>query len=1568
MIKLNLQKGITYVVFTMLFSIFFINQANAQPPPNVGFEYNNFKFWRLYRDPNNTALPTNNGVINTTDIALFRGTTYYTATAAAPYHSITSGVTLDKYGRYPIVCNLPGGGKHSAKLGDDAHMSTAQGISYNIRIPANKDKYKLTLYYAVNLEDPGSHDCWQMPLFKINPVDSATGKPAILCSQISVDICTVKQNPLLAGNWHASKTLFAGDSVYYTAWTPLTMIAKGMGGKTLSLRLMSAGCSLPSPGAHFGYAYVDFDTIYNNANNKDTLLYCKNDTCYTFTPPPGYKDYRILDSATKSVLAIDTSHAANPQILLCGANLPKPKSKIWVILNPYSGFGCMDTVTYFIDTFPTNILPPIVSVDSICVGNSTTLTNTTAGGVWQSLNTNLGTINSAGLFNSLKSGWDTVQYRAKNIWGCPDTAFKPIYNISNQFAPPIAGDSVVCQFHSTTLSNSFSGGSWISLSTSIATIDNTGLLSGLTPGADSIKYTVTVGGCTDTIYKVITVYPTPVVAPIAGLTNICIGKDYVYTDTTANGVWTSSNSTVASIDVAGNVHANAVGTTTIKYVVTNAFGCSDSSSLLITVNPNPVIGPIIGKDSFCIRVIDQLVNANSGGVWSSVDTSLITINSSTGVFLTHQLGTDTLRYTITTTFGCKDSVSKAIVVNPTPLVGPIFASAQYLCVGDTLILSDPIPGGIWSSANPPCISINPTTGFVTSKTSGYAPISYIILNQYGCADTAYLNLFVNALPPLAPITGKMDICIGTTTYLNNFVRGGIWSSGDTNILTINGQGLMNGKIIGSTYIHYTVTRYGCTSSDSVLVHVWGVPAIAAITGSNNVCYGQTISLSSATPGGIWQSLTPRYISLDPNGNGSVTGLAPGVGVLKYTVYSPQGCYSELLDTIVVNSLPKISRIFGRDDVCIGKQITVSTTPVGGVWSLTDNVLANITNIGVIDGLKSGVDTVKYVYTDINGCTDSVYHLLTVDPLPVISAITGNTNFCIGLQSTLVDTLPKKGIWVSTDTSIINVSYDGNVIGVKVGSATVRYIVTSKQGCTDSVATFVTVNPLPVVKPITGAGVVCEKDSIKLSNASIDPGKWSVIDNVIASIDSVSGMFTGLSAGIDSVVYTVTNSFGCIDKKAFLVKVNPLPFVDSVQVDGSSLCVNDSIKLQSNTQGGVWTILSPSIASINYTTGWLLGLHEGMAAVRYTLTSGYGCKDSIIGYQYVKGRAKVNFVIPTNICLPEGVGMFTSSSILPFDPLPVNYVWDFGDANNTTLGFTDTVTHRFIPPIPAAGYNVKLVVTASGCTSDTTILMPASYIHPQPQAGILTVPSPAEVCLNSSIVFGDNSSINGVIPQKSIWYLGDNTIDTSFSLTYQYAYPTTYWAYHRIIDQYGCLSDSSGVLVTIDSFPTLNVGPTRYINAGDSAILDIIAAGNVVSYNWSPAQYLNNSTVHSPICTPTTNTTYLVSVTGVGGCVASDSLRVIALGAFRMPNAFSPDNNGVHDKWGEDVTDLKQYPDVKVKIFNRLGQEVFSSEGKYKAWNGRYNNVGEMVPVGVYYYIIDRGNGLPVLSGGISVFR
>ncbi|MEO8885042.1 MAG: MBG domain-containing protein [Mucilaginibacter sp.] len=84
----------------------------------------------------------------------------------------------------------------------------------------------------------------------------------------------------------------------------------------------------------------------------------------------------------------------------------------------------------------------------------------------------------------------------------------------------------------------------------------------------------------------------------------------------------------------------------------------------------------------------------------------------------------------------------------------------------------------------------------------------------------------------------------------------------------------------------------------------------------------------------------------------------------------------------------------------------------------------------------------------------------------------------------------------------------------------------------------------------------------------------------------------------------------------------------------------------------------------------------------------------------------------------------------------------------------------------------------------------------------------------------------------------------------------------------------------------------------------------------------------------------------------------------VPNAFTPNGDGINDTWV--IKNLQDYQNSMIMVYNRYGQEVFKSRGYSIPWDGTKN--GSYVPGGTYYYKITLDNNSQILAGYISVIR
>jgi len=1536
--------------------------ASAQNQPNLGFEYNNFTNWKCYSDTSHT-IPSS--ITHATTPATGTNTTYqnlyvnnYLVGPKLHFLETTSGTGVDKYGGYPIVCNLKGAGLHSCKLGSDsaktsgtgnAKYSSAQGISYNVHIPKNLNKYKVVFYYAINLEDPGSHQCWEMPFFLANAFDSANPNNVIACAQFRVDICTVQSDPQLTGNWSINPKSSPNKlDVHYTPWTPATLIAKNMAGKTLTVQFMSAGCSpkatgggtttdsIGKPGAHFGYAYVDFDTTLSAYS--DSLKYCPHDTCLSLTPPPGYKGYTVIDSATHQILGLDTSHPVSSvtTLNLCGKNLPKPKSTIQVILTPYAGFGCIDTLTYYVDTFPIHILPPIISPkDSICAGIPMALTDAATGGNWVSDNILKGTIgNTTGIFNGVSNGNDTIMFLDNNRYGCADTSFKVLY-VGGLALSAITGKNGVCLKDTIHLSDSIPGGTWSCSNNTLATVNQNGVVSGLQYGTVTITYSLLNAiGCSVSVTKNLQVGMPPLTA-ITGKNLLCANQSDTLSNATAGGIWISTNPTVASINSStGILTALTTGTTSIHYVY--AFGgCSDSVIYPITVT-GASIAPITGNNNVCQNHTIQLNNISPGGTWTSQSTAIATV-SNTGLITGNAAGTDTIKYSIPTTSACSDSTYVIITVNPAPSIGSINGPAN-VCIGKPAVYTDTTANGIWFSTNPAVATI--VAGNLTTKSAGNTTLKYIVTNAAGCSDSVALNITINPNPVISAIIGNDTVCISTSPLYNNATPGGVWSTTNNNIAAINAGGNLNPLITGKDTIRYTVTTTnGCIDSVAKQIQVLSPPVAGSIvSAAQSLCVGNTISLSDITAGGVWVSSNPLIATV--SNNGVVKGITSGTVNISYSITNFCGTATQSI-SLTINDVPVVNDIMGNNSLCVGTSTPLADPTVGGVWSSSNPTIVSISPAGVLNGLTIGTSQITYAVTNTCGTTTKILPVTVID-IPVVNNISGVNSVCVAATSQLNETTPG-GVWNSSFPTILTVNNSGMIYGVTTGTATVTYAVTNTCGIT-TVKTNITVNDVPVVSDITGNNTLCARTTIQLND--ITPGGIWISNNPAAASVNNNGVITGIAKGNTVISYSVTNVCG-ITTKTFNINITDVPVVGAI-MGNTLVCKGSILQLVDTTNGGTWNSNNLSAATIDV-NGVVTGVNLGTSTISYAVTNSCGTT--------TVSTPVTTIDVPVVNAITGDSTVCANSNILLNDITPGG-TWLSTNPAVATVNFAGGVTGISV------GNSVISYTVTNHCGS-TQQTHPVK-VFPVPSSGLVILPSIAEVCIGSPVTLADNSV--GEIVVKSIWYLGNNSIDTALTDTYTYPFAGTFWVTHQIIDQDGCLSTPSMVKVTIDPLPSVSTDSIIYVLQNSSVIFNprIVGIDSGSSVLWTPPINLDNNTILNPVCAPydTTTYTYTLKVTSSIGCSGYDSTKVIVLQIEPVPNVFSPNGDGNHDSW--DVPSLHKFPSVKVDVFDRNGQIVYHHLGHFVAWDGKYQS--KDVPMGVYYYIIDRGFKLPLLSGSVTIIR
>gem|GEM_PF-1759494 len=773
-----------------------------------------------------------------------------------------------------------------------------------------------------------------------------------------------------------------------------------------------------------------------------------------------------------------------------------------------------------------------------CVGSTVQLNDSTPNGVWSIYDASdyasVGTINSTGLVTAITGNSPLmIEYTVTNTAGCSTIAKQGIHIQNNPLVDTIKGDTSVYVGWADTLHESITGGAWSSGDTTKATVDNSGIVTGRDTGRVNVTYTFTnaYGSRSTHIGLFGSNPPAPSITSFAP-TSACVGATIVITGkyfTTASAISIGSTPITTF-----TINSDTKITATIPYTptnitdtikVTNATGSTGKSTTKFTIYALPTVAAISGASAVCVNDTIHLTDATTGGVWKSRNTAKATVSTSgvvtAGVDPTNP--SPVISYTVTNVYGCVDSATVTININALPTPTITAGSSTTFCQGDSVTLSSSLASSyLWNDAS------NSTTKNLKVKTGGSYTVR--VTNANNCkATSSATTIIVNALPVVAPITGKDSVCVGATNYsLNDDTIGGRWSSTNTAIDTIRPVlGYVTGISAGKDTINYKVTNAttGCSTTVMVAFVVDSLPVVPPIMGVSSVCVGDTNTLTDADTSGIWTSDNRDSLRINRH-TAFIRGLIAGSTIINYTITNSYGCKGVAMDTIIVNPLPYISHISGLSTVCQGSSITLTDSASGGSWTSNRPVNAPISS-GVLTGVNPTNATIKYTVTSDSGCVASVTKL---DTVLATSTSTITASICNGSSYTFNGT---------TYTTSGTYTFDSlNKVGC---DSLTTLVLTIKQPSSSTTSISICPSALPYSwngLSFTGAGT----QTAHLTNAVGCDSAATLVLTVKAASSSTTNdtIYAGGSFTFNGSSYTtagtytahLTNSLGC-DSAAIL---------------------------------------------------------------------------------------------------------------------------------------------------------------------------------------------------------------------------------------------------------------------------------------------------------------------------------------------------------------------------------------------------------------------------------------------------
>ncbi len=549
-------------------------------------------------------------------------------------------------------------------------------------------------------------------------------------------------------------------------------------------------------------------------------------------------------------------------------------------------------------------------------------------------------------------------------------------------AGTLSGNQNVCVGSTTNFTSTTGGGSWTSSNTTIATvIAATGVVTGVLGGTATLTYTITgTGGCSNaTATRTVTVTATPSAGTLSGNQAICVGQTSTFSSSIIGGSWSSSNTAMATVNAStGIITGVAAGTATISYTVTGIGGCANAVvTRTVTITAIPNAGNVSGTQNICVGLTTIFTATVTGGTYSSSNTAVATVNATTGLITGVSSGTATITYTVLGTGGCSNgSATRTVTVSNAPVAGTLSGN-QNICISTTTTFSSTVSGGSWSTSNAAIATVNATTGVITGVSAGTITITYTVAGAGGCANVnATRTITVNALTNSGTLSGNQAICISFSTTFVATTIGGVWSSSNAAIATVNAAGVIIGITAGTATITYTVAGSGGCASASVTrtVTVSAAPNPGVLSGTQNLCVGQSSTFVSTVTGGTWSSSNTTLATINST-TGVVAALGAGTAIITYTVAGTGGCANtSSTRTVTVNA-----------------NVTPTFNPVATICSGSVLAALPLTSINGINGLwtpaLNNTSTTQYTFTPTAGqCATNATLTITVNPkiIPLFS--------------------------------------------------------------------------------------------------------------------------------------------------------------------------------------------------------------------------------------------------------------------------------------------------------------------------------------------------------------------------------------------------------------------------------------------------------------------------------------------------------------------------------------------------------------------------------------------------------
>ncbi|MCF8276828.1 MAG: PKD domain-containing protein [Flavobacteriales bacterium] len=602
---------------------------------------------------------------------------------------------------------------------------------------------------------------------------------------------------------------------------------------------------------------------------------------------------------------------------------------------------------------------------------------------------------------------------------------------------------------------------------------------------------------------------------------------------------------------------------------------------------------------------------------------------------------------------------------------------------------------------------------------------------------------------------------------------------------------------------------------------------------------QPLSVNAGSSGGGigYQGINPSFaVELDTYQNG-------GEPAYDHMAFQTNGVVSHGGPNTLAGPTPISGSVNNVED-CAWHQLNVVWDAVAMTMTVYFDGVLRLTYTGnIVNNLFGGNPNVYWGFTAATGGANNLHQ------------------FCNALNPALIVTSPVQCAGTPVDFQSSSVVSTGLITGFQwdfgdgatatgtqvshtyaaAGTYTVTLTITS-EGCTASNSVQVTINPAPSFSLGLDQSI-CAGDSYQMAPTGLAGGETAQWSPTTALTNPSISNPSSNPASNTTYTLTITDANGCTNTDDIGITVNPLPTANAGP--DQTICTGSATAMAAS--GGVQYSWNPTTDLANASSATTQASPTITTNYTVTVTDANGCIDTDDMLLSVNALPVVSAGADNSMCNGQTVQLSASGA--------VSYSWSpstgLSNASISNPIFSGVATSTFT----ATGTD------GNGCvnTDDVTIT-----VFALPTASF---PQPADVCLGNATEFTDNSVGTGL---NYTWDFGDSSpLNYSQSPTHTYASDGTFTVTLSITDVNGC-SNTTTQTATVNPLPVAIAGIDQSICLNT---LTTMAASGGLQYSWNPVTDLVDATSATTQASPSSTTTYTVTVTDANGCIDTDDMTI-----------------------------------------------------------------------------------------------